>query len=105
LSEWEAAVLSVTITPMPRHAAHKAVQWVGSVLAALIYGVMMLIVFRPSLLWSAIIFALAVVGFTFAFHWLFVERPGELRKKLGESEEERRAASREITPHTHWPPK
>jgi hypothetical protein len=90
---------------MQRHPTHNAVQWIGAALAALVYTVLMLVVFRPSPRWAAFVLVVAMLGFTFAFRWLFVERPAELKKKLGDSKEERRAASHETTPHAHWPPK
>ena len=89
---------------MQPHPKHNAVQWIGAALAALIYTVLMLVVFRPSPRWAAFVFVVAVLGFSFAFHWLFVGRPAELKKKLGNSKEERRAASHETTSHAHWPP-
>jgi len=90
---------------MQRHPTHNIVQWIGATLAALIYAVLMLVVFRPSAGWAAFVLLVSMLGFTFAFRWLFVGRPAELKKKLGDSQEECRAASQETTPHALWPPK
>ncbi len=87
---------------MQRHPKHKAVQWIGAAIAALIYTVLMLVVFQPPPRWGAFVLVVAMLGFRFAFHWLFVERPAELKKKLGDSKQERQAASHETASQAQW---
>ena len=83
----------------------KAVQWFGALLGALMYTALIILIFRPSLPWAIGIALIFVPGFACAFFWAWVERPAELRKKLGYSKEDCRAMSDETTPHSHWPPR
>lgn len=87
----------------PRN-SRRTLQWVGAGLGALIYTVLVAVMFRPSTVWGVAIAVILMFGFTVAFFWLFVERPAELRRKFGTSKKERRALSRGTTPSAEWPP-
>jgi hypothetical protein len=82
-----------------------AIQWIASFLNALMYAMLALVLVRPATnAYRLALFVVATGLFTWAFHWLFVERPEELRKKLGLSRAERRAIQRELTQPGNWPP-
>ena len=79
----------------------KAIQWTGCFLGSLFFAWMAVVLFRPQTLTAALfVFAVAVIVCTGFFFWVIVQRPEELRKKLGPSKEEEDAWRR----HSSMPP-
>ena len=82
----------------------RAIQWIGCCLFGVGYGVLVTLIFRPN---SAAGFTAELLGagvaFAVGFHWVFIERPDELAKKLGEASKEHRARQRESL-QDGWPP-
>jgi hypothetical protein len=61
----------------------KTVQRIGARLAAIICTVLIIVIFRPSLVWGIGIAVIVMLAFTTALSWLCGERPPELGKPFG----------------------